>query len=333
MVPTSIGASLSRPTIPCDMPARGSAADGRVRRCSLGCGCGLRCVSRSTSRSGSSSTTPFWAGTSAAIVCQPHLGASLRKGWFRMIGTVVGAVAIVVLTACFPQDRAAVSRRLWRCGAPAALSSPRFCATLRPIRRRWPATRRRSSRATSSARPAARTGRPSCSPSPAPARSASASSAPASFSPEPISAAPGAGWPRCSRPSRPRSPAGSPARWRWPEPNCRDTQPVRRELVRRVIALDPVIDEAFGESSQLRYHSPVLQTAVDGLFAALASWRTVAVHLSAAAGRQGSAGGGCCPAQAFRRSCDPAPEQGDADALDGRPDRPAPGLRGGGADG
>jgi uncharacterized membrane protein YccC len=49
---------------------------------------------------------PFWAGTSAAIVCQPHLGASLRKGWFRMIGTLVGAIAIVVLTACFPQDRA-----------------------------------------------------------------------------------------------------------------------------------------------------------------------------------------------------------------------------------
>jgi uncharacterized membrane protein YccC len=32
---------------------------------------------------------PFWAGTSAAIVCQPHLGASLRKGWFRIIGTLV----------------------------------------------------------------------------------------------------------------------------------------------------------------------------------------------------------------------------------------------------
>src|SRR5579862_201878 len=50
---------------------------------------------------------PFWAGTSAAVVCQPQLGAALRKGWFRMIGTVVGAVAIVVLTACFPQDRVA----------------------------------------------------------------------------------------------------------------------------------------------------------------------------------------------------------------------------------
>jgi uncharacterized membrane protein YccC len=67
----------------------------------------------------------FWAGTTAAIVCQPHLGASLRKGWFRMIGTVVGAVAIVVLTACFPQDRAAflVGLALW-CAACA------FVATL-----------------------------------------------------------------------------------------------------------------------------------------------------------------------------------------------------------
>src|SRR5246500_166891 len=50
---------------------------------------------------------PFWAGTSAAIVCQLQLGASLRKGWFRMIGTVVGATTIVALTACFPQDRIA----------------------------------------------------------------------------------------------------------------------------------------------------------------------------------------------------------------------------------
>jgi hypothetical protein len=68
---------------------------------------------------------PFWAGTSAAIVCQPQLGASLRKGWFRMIGTVVGAIAIVVLTACFPQDRVAflVILALWAaiCGFVATL--------------------------------------------------------------------------------------------------------------------------------------------------------------------------------------------------------------------
>src|SRR6185369_5829246 len=68
---------------------------------------------------------PYWAGTSAAIVCQPHLGASLRKGWFRMVGTVVGAIAIVVLTACFPQQRVGflLGLALWcaACG---------LCATL-----------------------------------------------------------------------------------------------------------------------------------------------------------------------------------------------------------
>ena len=48
----------------------------------------------------------YWAGASAALVCQPRLGVSLRKGWYRMIGTIVGAVVIVVLTACFPQQRA-----------------------------------------------------------------------------------------------------------------------------------------------------------------------------------------------------------------------------------
>jgi uncharacterized membrane protein YccC len=62
-----------------------------------------------------------WAGTSSARVCQLLLGASLRKGWFRMIGTLVGAVAIVVLTACFPQNHTGflVGLALW--GAACAL--------------------------------------------------------------------------------------------------------------------------------------------------------------------------------------------------------------------
>jgi uncharacterized membrane protein YccC len=50
-------------------------------------------------------TDPSWAATTAALVCQPQLGASLRKASFRLIGTVIGAVAIVILTAIFPQDR------------------------------------------------------------------------------------------------------------------------------------------------------------------------------------------------------------------------------------
>jgi len=58
------------------------------------------------------------------------------------------------------------------------------------------------------------------------------------------------------------------------------TQTIRRELLRRVIALDPAVHEALGESSELRYHSPVLQNALDGLVRALAGWRTAAVVLA-----------------------------------------------------
>ena len=114
-------------------------------------------------------------------------------------------------------------------------------------------------------------------------------------------------------------------------PDLPETQPVRRELVRRVIALDPVIDEAIGESSQLRYHSPVLQTAVDGLFAALAGWRTVAVHARAAAGRRGAAGGRCRPAS-IPQELRSAPEHGEPARWMADPVAPAPDLRGGGAD-
>ena len=48
---------------------------------------------------------PFWAGTTAAIVCQPVVGSAILKGAFRLLGTAVGAVAAIGLTAIFPQDR------------------------------------------------------------------------------------------------------------------------------------------------------------------------------------------------------------------------------------
>src|SRR5437762_1464761 len=132
---------------------------------------------------------PFWAGTSAAIVCLPQLGASLRKGWFRMIGTFVGAVMSVLLVAWFPQDRLLFLGALsvW-CAA---------CSFVSVLLRNF-----------------------------------------ASY------AAMLAGY------------------------------------TVAIIALDPVIDATIGESSQIRYRSPILQQAVDGLFAALAGWRAVANHLA-----------------------------------------------------
>lgn len=59
--------------------------------------------------------TPSWAGTTACIVCQPILGSTLRKGLFRMIGTAVGAIAAVALTSVFPQNRSGFlfSMLLW----------------------------------------------------------------------------------------------------------------------------------------------------------------------------------------------------------------------------
>lgn len=50
----------------------------------------------------------FWAATTAAIVCQPNLGASLQKGRFRAIGTIVGGLMMVAMLAIFPQQRDAL---------------------------------------------------------------------------------------------------------------------------------------------------------------------------------------------------------------------------------
>src|SRR6202453_2796581 len=46
---------------------------------------------------------PSWSATTAAIICQPVLGASLRKAPFRLIGSVIGAIGIVILAGLFRQ--------------------------------------------------------------------------------------------------------------------------------------------------------------------------------------------------------------------------------------
>jgi uncharacterized membrane protein YccC len=58
---------------------------------------------------------PSWAAVTAALVCQPALGASLRKAFFRIIGTIIGAVAAVALAAFFRQSPAAflIGLALW----------------------------------------------------------------------------------------------------------------------------------------------------------------------------------------------------------------------------
>jgi uncharacterized membrane protein YccC len=221
----------------------------------------------------------YWAGTSAALMCQPHLGASLRKGWFRMIGTVVGAVWIVALSAAFPQDRVGFLLGLALWGAA--------CACIATLLRNFAAY-----------------------------AAALAGFTAAILASDTLGAVGGtdgqifnfavmrvseiwigivcagivlAGTDFGAAPRRLAKLFADLAdniavHFRITLARSMpfaDAQPIRRELARQVIALDPVIDEAIGESSWLRYRAPLLQEAVDGLFAALAGWRTVAVRLSA----------------------------------------------------
>jgi uncharacterized membrane protein YccC len=220
----------------------------------------------------------YWAGASAAAVCQPSLGASLRKAWFRMIGTAVGAVAIVVLTACFVQDRVGFLLGLALWGAACG-----FVATL---------LRNFASYA-----------------------AALAGITAAIIASDEVGAVGGANGDvlilaitRASeicigiicagvvlagtdfggarhRLANQLATIASEITGRFTgtfllaRPEQSKTRLVRRDLIRRVAALDPVIDEALGDSSDLRPHSTALQAAVGGLFAALSGWRTAAVHL------------------------------------------------------
>jgi uncharacterized membrane protein YccC len=220
----------------------------------------------------------YWAGTSAGIVCQPSLGASLRKGWFRMIGTVVGATVIVVLTACFIQNRAAflVALALWGAGCALVASLLRNFASYAAALAGYTAAIIASDELGATGGPGAQAfmlavDRASaicigivCAGVVLALTDFGGARRRLALLLAPLSAEITGRFAGTLAASG----AGSP-----------DMQPVRRELIRRVIALDPAIDQAIGESSQLRYHSPLLQRAVDGLFGALAGWRAVANHL------------------------------------------------------
>jgi uncharacterized membrane protein YccC len=222
---------------------------------------------------------PFWAGTTAAIVCQPHLGASLRKGWFRMIGTVIGAVVIVVLTACFPQERALflVGLALWGSA----------CALVATLLRNFAAYAAALAGYTAVIIALDQLGATG-------GLNGQAFMLAIDRASEicigivcagVVLAGTDLGGARRRLGTMFSSlsaeiAGGFTSTLAIAGAEFEKTQATRREFVRRVIAVDPVIDEALGESSQLRYHSPVLQNAVDGLLVALAGWRTTAVVLA-----------------------------------------------------
>jgi uncharacterized membrane protein YccC len=221
---------------------------------------------------------PSWAGTTAALVCQPQLGASLRKSSFRLIGTTVGGVAIVLIAAAFAQDRVGFlgALALWAavCGFAGAL--------LRNF-------------AAYGAGLAGFTAAVIASDVFGPTGGASDEVVTfalfrvveivigivsagvvlaltdlgdarrrlgAEFASVAMTAL--AGFTRAASAADPDEPA---------------SRAIRRETMRRVIALDPMIDTAIGEASDLRYRSWILQNAVHGLIETITAWRTLAIHL------------------------------------------------------
>jgi uncharacterized membrane protein YccC len=221
----------------------------------------------------------YWAGTSAAIVCQPSLGASLRKGWFRLIGTVLGALIIVILTACFVQNRGAflIALALWGAGCTLVATLLRNFASYAAALAGYTA-------AIIASAELGATGGPDAQVFMLAVYRASEISIGIVCAGAVLALTDFGGARR--RLALLLAPLAGEIAGRFAGalaeggPERPDAQSVRRELIRRVIALDPAIDQAIGESSELRYQSPLLQRAVDGLFGALAGWRAVANHLT-----------------------------------------------------
>ena len=221
---------------------------------------------------------PSWAATTAALSCQPVLGTSLRKSAFRMVGTVVGAIGIVILAAFFRQDRVAflVGLALW-CAASA------FVATLLRNFAAYAAALSGYTAAIIAIDVLGPVGSTNgivvifainraveicigivCAGVVLALTDLGHSRRKLAGELAALSRAIMDGFADCF------VIAGA---------NLDQFRTLRRELLRRVIALDPMIDSAIGEASDLRYRSRVLRRAVSGLMDTISAWRKVAFEI------------------------------------------------------
>ena len=217
---------------------------------------------------------PSWAATTAALVCQPVLGASLRKSMFRMVGTVVGAIGIVILAALCRQDRVTflIGLALW-CAASAFLATllrnfaayaaalAGYTAAIIAIDVLGPVGSTNGivfifaiDRALEICIGIVSAGVVLALTDLGHSRRKLATE----FAD--LSSAILDGFTNC---------------FTTVSSNLDQFRALRRALLRRVIALDPMIDAAIGEASDLRYRSAALQRAVSGLMETLSAWRKV----------------------------------------------------------
>ncbi len=217
---------------------------------------------------------PFWAGTSAAIVCQPSLGASLRKAGFRLIGTVIGAAMLVALMSAFPQSRAGfiLALAIW-CG---------LCGFAATVLRNFASYAASLAGYTTAIIAADAIGAPNDAFLLAVARGSEICLGIVCAGV--VLTLTGRGTARARAASTLAAIArevglGMRATLLGAGTTLPESAPIRRALIGRVSQLATLLDETVGESPDLRVRSATLQNAVDGLFRALSGWRMVATHL------------------------------------------------------
>lgn len=219
-------------------------------------------------------SAPYWAATSASLVCLPVLGASLRKSEARLIGTVVGAVFIVALTGIFPQNRVGflLSLAAW-CAV---------CAFVTTLLDNFASYGAALSGYTAVIIAAGATENPDQIFSLAISRTSEIVIGIVCATVVLIAT------------TRPRSAekladllAGVIAETardtfitlRTGGPDAADSRPARRALIKRTVAARQQADEAIGESSELKSRQSTLHAALEGVFEALSDWRAIAGHM------------------------------------------------------
>ena len=216
-----------------------------------------------------------WAGETAAVVCQPGLGASLRKGWYRAVGTVIGAVAIVLLVASFPQQHiiflvglalftglcafvGTVLRNFAGYGAVLAgiTAAVVFTDFVNDADQAFHFAVTRASEIMIGI-----------------------------LSAELVLIVTNRGIARgrlaIAWADAARAIASGIADMLVSGPDTYAAREARREMIRRVIALDPIIHEATGEAPDMDRRSRTLQAGVEGMFSAISAWRGIANHFDA----------------------------------------------------
>lgn len=217
---------------------------------------------------------PFWAGTSAAISCQPTFGASRRKGTARLIGTFTGAVFVVLLAAAFPQSRYGFLLGIAVWGAACA-----FTTTLLSNFTAYAASLSGYTVAIIAGDVTQSTDQVF-----ALAVSRASEITIGIVCATVVVAGTDLGHARRELLQQMSSIVADLAAHllqtlRAPGPSGPDSRPVRRDLVKRTTALDAVMDRAYGEVSDLREQQATLRAAANSLFTAASDWRIIDGHL------------------------------------------------------